>query len=796
LFELSQALGIISLARDCRFISGAQKDALTASLENPTDSSGSVDIHRILVGDGLINDAQLEDLFCLEHYRAERDRDLVFGRLAVANGFCSKDEVARSLVFQAHEFDKNGEYKKLGDILVNAKIITTQECFSVLLTQNRIKDTDFASALEQLEGAKWKTALNRRFGAVAAVQKGVDIQKVNQALAHQQKLENQERRHRFIGEIMVEMNLLSNDDVTDILMELKQYEQRRMDLEKALFTVKDQLRIVDRLNRLFRYSISRDGLEIVVEKKGHADDAVTVYEMLIWLRRAGIRYGIVGDAEFSAFLKEDKGCIRAARGLAPVKGGDETIRFLVEPCKDLGCDEGGAHVNTGDILAEILPGTKAKYGINVFGGRIAPDPPESCGIESGIGVTPKGKRFTASVSGRFFLAEGKTLIVRTRKKENNETAISGCVDTDTGDTYENKDVTLSGTLTPEGVLSCRELSIRGQLQGKVLCRENVYVKGAIGYEKKKDCPPARILCGGNLHGGGPVIHARIEAMGRVIAPGARVIASQIIARQGMVLESVLSDGDTVSMLYFGLSPEDDRIKVDDRMRKAQVALSSMRKEKEQVVLDQWYEVQSAENERKVLEQFIFSSLIQIIDAPELYQHEGLEDKIRYLEDLPDYSSVKQFYWKIPNDEKSRSLVMEIINSGEKDALDPIRSRLKERVDPNWCQDGDPMEQVATEYRARCAALENEVAAKGEDIDKLELKLEALRTKRDKMDGAAVFPPGVQPQVIEVKNECAAGTVIMGRQARLILEKKQYRTVFKEVFDPAAGTASIIMDTCW
>lgn len=799
LFKVSQAHRIILIAMDCGFISSDDKDALTRRLDTHTDPSHPFDIYQILLGDEFIDDQQLDDLKILESHLAERDMDLLFGRLAFANGFCSKDEVVQGLACQAHKFDKRGEHKKLGDVMVSAGMITAKDCVSILLTQNRIKEENLACALGQLgDTAEWETTLNRRFCALAVTRKGVDIQKVNQALARQQRPCDQGKTHGFIGEIMVEMNLLSNAEVTDILMEIKQCEKRRMDLENALYTVKEELRIVEKLNRLFRYSISRDGLELIVDKQGCVNESISVYEILIWLRRAGIRYGIVGDSEFGVFLKEDKDSIIAAKGVAAINGGAQTVKFLMEPCKE-GCPtQDAARVKTGDILAEILPGIGAKYGKNVFGSLVKPDPPTPCGIDAGTGVTCKGDGFIAGRSGCLYLIGGTTLMVRSLEKQGGSANLTGSVDADTHDKYQKLSVSLSGTVGPDGVLRCRTVIVKGRIEGKVQCLEDIHAKGDIGNEKTKiqDRFQTRISCGGNFYGSGTIIHAQLEAEGRVIAPDAWVIASRIIAHQGIVLNSVLSDGDGVSILYFGLFPGDKRIALDDGIQKAQALLSSMKKEKEIIELDEWYDTQAVEIEKIVLEQSVISTLIEIIDGPELYQYERIEDKVRYLEELPDYSSIKQFYWKIPDDPRAESLLADIIRLGEKDSLGTIRSRLKLRQDKDRNVDTSPMGSVGVEYQARRNALENEIEADTQRINEIRKTLETLRVKRGKVARAVALVSGSGAPVIQVKNKCAKGTVIRGRYAQLILETTQYQVSFKEIVDPDAGTAEIVIDTCW
>ena len=109
-------------------------------------------------------------------------------------------------------------------------------------------------------------------------------------------------------------------------------EIRRLDLLKALYPVKAELKVFKRLNRIFSYTISPDGIEAYAKKITEPQTPVPVYEFTIWLKKTGICFGILNDALLREFIETapPEESVLVARGQEPEKTRDQGGRFYFE----------------------------------------------------------------------------------------------------------------------------------------------------------------------------------------------------------------------------------------------------------------------------------------------------------------------------------------------------------------------------------------------------------------------------------------------------------------------------------
>ncbi len=881
---------LIDLAFDCVYLNSAEKEKTLKLLEEKYKDEGEVCVLDIFRQEEYVSDKRIERLLSLDEHLQIRSRDQQFGMLAVANEMASQEAVANALVYQKKYFENNRMNMKIGDILVGNGTITGTDRISILLTQNRIKDEDLLEAFNEIgETPAEKEIINKRFGVFAIKKKGVTIEQVNAALAIQEDEKKRDKNFpRFIGLILKETAGLSDDDILEILLEQKQFEKRRLDLEKALYTVKSEIKISKKLNKLFEYNVSKDGLEASVKKRTQIDEDIPVYEFLIWLKKVGITFGIADDAVLEDFIQNAKvkSPVIIARGYPADPCVDESIQFYTEnggaaveqipdptqaenpepeqpdeqqsdeqqsdehqpeeskpeepkpeesesagkkpetsepgdkadnpkvrqDKKDIpsALDEKGKKENdlpdfieTGSLLARIIPGKQGKSGKDVTGHLIQPGKPSLCMINAGSGVIKKGSAFLAQVSGRPMLKSGTTLVVEPVIKKHEKKIINTNINQDTQDTYETAVVEVNGTINPGAVLRCHSLKLHGALKGSVICSGDVDVNGDIGTdEKPKDAdtiPRAEIFCHGSIRTSKSVKNAKIQTHGKLLAFNSTLTGSEVIACKGMTIKNVVKGDDGPSLLWFGLKPDDKIISLDRTIEAKTPGLSVLKKEAEIAQLKEKYEKDLKEETDYQTEQAVLKNLIEIIEAPELYQHEGLEDKIRYLKGLPDFSSVKACYLNLPETKKASEFLRQVLKSVEKMTLENAVKQFKKKIDrepENESEDEDAIpkeEQIETEFKARMAAFENEIAGNSEEITAIENEIKGLQALRTKLASALVRSLSRSASSITIKNQCEKGTVIKGKIASLVMEKTLYNIQLKEIPDPKTNTVSIVIE---
>ena len=128
--------------------------------------------------------------------------------------------------------------------------------------------------------------------------------------------------------------------------------------------------------------------------------------------------------------------------------------------------------------------------------------------------------------------------------------------------------------------------------------------------------------------------------------------------------------------------------------------------------------------------------------------------------LPEFSSIKACYLKLPEDENAVSNTY----------------------------------RIEADFKARLAAFKQEIADKSKEIEKTGNEIKGLQTLRAKLGSIHVNSLSRSMSAIKIKNQCEKGTIIKGKIARLVVEKTLYNITFKEVMSPKTNTVSITTET--
>jgi uncharacterized protein (DUF342 family) len=849
-YSFEQMMRICDMAFDYLSIDSSKKENIIRLLEEKIKAHSDISLTDIFKQEKLISDEEIEYTRIFDAHLKTLNLDQQFGRLAIANGLVAEKEVAKALNHQKTYFEKYRINVTIGDVLTENKSLSTHDRIAILLTQNRIKDENLLEALNDIGTTlQHKDMVNKQFGVLAIKKELVTIEQVNAALEVQKEERQTHSQFRFIGQILQETAQLSNEDILQILLEQNQFEKRRLNLEKALYTVNSEIKISKKLNKLFEYRVSIDGLDAVVKKKVETKGIIPVYEFVLWLRRAGIKIGVANDAVLEEFIQtaEKYTQIIVAKGQPPKPCTNEKIQFYFEneftedkkhsqklknaPEKEnaletikkednslekktdknestalkeenaLNKKEGVCIVEKGTLLARIIPGKKGKPGKNVLGYPIQPLKPLICVLNAGAGVIKKGPVFISRIDGRPSLKNNTLLTIEPLEEKSKIKTIVGSIHSDTEKKHEYETVVLKGTITPEGVLRCRSLLLNGKLLGRVICSGDIDVKGDIGRdERQKDgenSGQTDLFSNGSVTVSKSIVNTKLQAAGELFAYNSTVIGSEVIAGGGMNIRNVLAGEHAPSVLRFGLKPENKIIATDQSLEMKNEQLSVLKKEKEISTLIEEYEKELKEEETHQIEQNILKNLVEIIEAPELYQQESLEEKIRYLNRLPDFSSIKAYYFKTPQTDTLLAYFNQFVALAEKISLGKVLQQIKKKITPESgpeeAETGSRQYQIETQFKGRLTAFEQEIADHAEEIEILENQIQQFKALRSKLCAVHLdsFP---HPAAIKIRNKCEKGTVIKGIIARHDVEKTIYNVRFKEVMDPKTHRVSITIET--
>ncbi|MCG8615701.1 MAG: FapA family protein, partial [Desulfobacterales bacterium] len=536
---------ILDMASDHMSVDDEVREKALDSLAKAVKDTPEITLVDIFKQESLGSATDLKYLNICHQYLDIRLEDEAFARLAAANGMVGESTLSAALERQKSSFENYQIIMPLVEILDETHGMSTADSTAVLLTQNRIKSNGLAEALNALgRTAKEKEAVNRRFGAFVIKQGLATLDEVNTALEKQRSHWQAGSSFPFISDILKETETLPESDILQLLEEQRQFEKRRLDLEKALYTPKTELSISKQLSKIFVLIISPDGTEAVIKRREEADRDMPVYHLLIWLKRAGITAGIVEDVTLAAFIRESKvkDSLIVARGYPPQPGIDQRIAFYFDrPVTETEQETSPPQIfPKGSLIARIVPGIPGKPGKDVTGRPIPAPKPKRTTINAGTGIIRKGNEFFAARQGPPELSDdGGTLLIPPEIPREQTKRITTTIREDTGDRYASVDVDLKADIGQEGVLRCNNLVVHGNIEGQALCSGTLEVRGAIGRnpssEKENVGHRTELFSRGQMTVSKDICTARLISGDRLTAVNATIVAAEIIAHKGITI---------------------------------------------------------------------------------------------------------------------------------------------------------------------------------------------------------------------------------------------------------------------
>ncbi|MCK5541163.1 MAG: DUF342 domain-containing protein [Desulfobacterales bacterium] len=583
---------VVRLAVKCMLISSQQEESILATLKDRVEQDPTYSVIDFFKEGNTFSQKKIDFLLAFKKYLDTQELDIEFGQLAIANDFATREAINDALDFQKDCYSRTEQTKEISESLLKKEQITLGNCTAILIVQDRIKDDMLAQALDDLGSSQAeKKAINKRFGVIALKRELISLDQLNEALTAQQGelLLGEKRRH--LHEILEESSGLSTDDTISILKEQKQFEKRRLNLEKALATYNTEIRLSNKLGELFKYRVPKTGLEAYVSKIKDLPEEIKWYDFFSWLKQIGIKFGIVDDKTIEDFLfnKKAEEEIVIAKGYPPVEGEDESIEFLFDtnfvlPDEQVKNEEIPL-VKKGDVLAKIIPGKKGKPGKDVWGQSIEPADIKICPVNSWKGVRLDDLVFTADIDGIPLLHNGKAIIVSPLPEESQTHIISENIESETGDTYKAMNLEIKGIIGKEAVLFCHDLILQGDALGNIYATGDIEVKGSIGIIENtgsETVHQTNIFADGDIIVRKNIQNTKLETGKELIAPNSEIISSEIIAVDGIILRSVGFNEANPSVLQIGKKSDPKTLKIDKMIEEKGNKLKELKHQKAHV----------------------------------------------------------------------------------------------------------------------------------------------------------------------------------------------------------------------
>jgi hypothetical protein len=137
-------LVIGKLAVKYKFVAEEQiQEALTIQKQEKLAGKEAL-LGGILVAKGMMSRTQLNFLLSIQKVIETRKMDRKFGMIAVKNGFADPRDIENALMVQKASYEKTKVVRMIGDILVESRVMTRDQCDAILKKQKRFDQIDTA----------------------------------------------------------------------------------------------------------------------------------------------------------------------------------------------------------------------------------------------------------------------------------------------------------------------------------------------------------------------------------------------------------------------------------------------------------------------------------------------------------------------------------------------------------------------------------------------------------------------------------------------------------------------------
>jgi len=488
----------------------------------------------------LVSSRNMERLLRAAKALEMRQKEFKFGTIAVRKGFINQSVLKLALEEQQNAIKIQKKFHLVGDILVEAGMLTEKQRDYILKLQKRVRQ---------------------------------EVKKVSQEKANKSLLNEEEN---------------SGKDPKEAISERE--EDKSVLLEPEIIAGGVKL------------EISQDFMGAFLSKTDHFDNNITVTEIQEALLDKGIVLGIVVDEMIEGFINSSgfkTKTFRVARGISPIQGKDAKVEFFfnTDYLKAGGLTKDGVidfkdrgeipYVEEGTVLAEKIPMVESRHGQNIYGDEIETMPGEDISIKFGKGakLSEDGFKVLAAVKGfPKYALSGHIFVHQEYTTEGDVDYETGHIDYDgnvsvkgrikSGFKVKGNDITAieldGGIVTADG-----DIKIAGGInEGKIYARGNVYAK----FIHKSE-----VICMGDVIVEKEIVDADIECSGGCVVENGKLISSRITAKMGVKARNIGTEKAGPNILKVGYDAftekelEKNREKVDGLNK--QIAHHEKKKEK-------------------------------------------------------------------------------------------------------------------------------------------------------------------------------------------------------------------------
>lgn len=314
--EFSNIPTLASLALEYGTIQQDQYRQITALYTLRQKKKPPPDYADLLLGQGFATQYQIGLLQLIQEYHIIKHLGEKFGKIAVAKGFATKEEIRIALEHQKNEFRRAKIKILIGDILVESAVITPEQKQQILKEQTFLEhqgDQIYSLAHPKTSGQEQNKllaplseyeqqflqikTLDREFAAAVIEKKLATQLDVAIAAKAQEEAFEAGRSLKHLGDIMVDMGMLTCAEKQMVLMEQNRLQQN----DRESFSSHIQVQI----------SQDKTEASVVIAKEDIAATSLSALKQA--LSSSGITHGIYPDALLQTHLATEDLAFVAAK---------------------------------------------------------------------------------------------------------------------------------------------------------------------------------------------------------------------------------------------------------------------------------------------------------------------------------------------------------------------------------------------------------------------------------------------------------------------------------------------------
>lgn len=463
-------------------------------------------LKKYLLENRLISELNLKRIAAAAKTMEMRQKDIKFGTIAVQKGFVTQTIIELALDEQKKILAKDKKAILIGNILVEAGMISITQRDKILKVQNRLK------------------RLNQK------------------KLSHSPSHENKKEAQVIEQQVSNQKKPVTDNEPQD----------------SEIFT------------RGIKLVIPKDTLAAYISKTEEFDENITVQEIKQILEDRYIVFGIVDNSLITGFINSSgfkAKPFRVAKGIAPEHGKDAKLHYFFDTdhlqagqINDKGVidfKERGKipQIEEGFILAEKTPLKKEQPGKNILGDPVSLPSARDVKIKYGKGtrLSKNGLQIIATTNGQPKLSWSGIFSVL------DEFVTRGDVDYETGHIDYQGNIKVKGCIK-NGFKVCGNHIRAQEIDGGIIHAEGdlsisdgineavIYAKGNVW---AKYIHKSKIICMGDIYCTKEIVESKIENSGACVVNKGKLIHCDIISKMGVYAKDIGSKLSTPCTIKTG-----------------------------------------------------------------------------------------------------------------------------------------------------------------------------------------------------------------------------------------------------